>query len=518
MMRKTLAACLAALIVAPAAAAEPIGRRHQLFLDDHLIEHREHLARRVQPAEKYPGSPLIVRAHDWEPTGYVLPSVLYDEQEKIYKAWLDGYGQGVFYFTSPDGIRWERPQLRLFPEFDAVPTNRVVLSGFEIAVAEAPEGKLDYLRSRERGWRYFGHCSGVVKDLHEADPARRYKMFFMWMDRGFKRPGSDKPEKFIAMGAAFSPDGIHWTPLNEPVSLATVDCPFHVHRDDASGRWTMYGRTLGVVPDVKKTAQAAEPNLRHNTGRAVARAESADGIHWTPEKGKLVLACDEQDGPVTEIYDMRAVPYEGLLVGFVHVFHNEPDGVTLPIELAVSRDGGRQWRRLEDRTPFLGHGGVGGWDRSVISPPVSDPIAVGDELRFYYTGRNALHSTRWTFADDPKLLPTMTPFRGSLGLATLKRDRFVALEASYRPGILRTKPFTHDGGTLHVNAAIPFGVLNVRLLGADGHEIQKTSISARDAIAIPLSDLTSFATTKGHPVRLEFSLQNGRLFSYWVAP
>ncbi|MBM3889585.1 MAG: hypothetical protein FJ388_10735, partial [Verrucomicrobia bacterium] len=296
-MKHGLCISVATLLLAPLAAligAEPpgpirIGRQRQLFLDDYLIEHTAHLTRRVQQARKHEANPLIVKEHDWEPDGYFLPSVIFDEEEKIFKAWLDGGGPGVFYFTSKDGIRWERPALRLFPKFDAQPTNRVVLSGYEADVKAAPPDKLDYLRSRERGWKYFCYMSGVLKDARDPDPQRRYKMAFLWIDRQFLRAGAAKPGKLTALGVAFSPDGIHWTPVNEPVSHATLDAPIHINFDEKRRRWVMYGRAFGVVSPEKKAAQASDPNLQYNMGRAVARAESADFIHWTPEKGEVVL-------------------------------------------------------------------------------------------------------------------------------------------------------------------------------------------------------------------------------------
>jgi hypothetical protein len=503
---------IAALLIATSAlAVEPvrIGKTHQLFLDDDLIEHTEHLTRRVQQARKHEANPLVVPRATWEPEGYVVPSVLYDGEEKIFKMWLDGYGIGVFYFTSKDGIAWERPALRIFPEFDAEPTNRV------INVEDAPPEKLAYMRSREAGWRYFGHASGVIKDPRETDPAKRYKMAFLWINRQYQPPGASRAGKFIAMGVAFSPDGIHWTPVNEPVCRATVDLPFHINFDEKRRRWVLYGRAVGIVSPEKKAAQAADPNLQYNMGRSVIRCESEDFIHWTPEKGELVMASDAQDSATTEIYDMRSVPYAGIHIGFVHAFINNPDSVTLPIQLAVSRDN-KTWQRLSDRSPFLAQGGFGEWDRGVISPPVCDPVVVGDELRFYYTGRNTLHSTRWKFDDNPKLLIGLSPFRGSLGLATIQRDRFVAMEGNYRPGILRTRPFIHDGGVLHVNAAVKFGILTVSLLDDSGVSLQKLTIKERDAIDIDLPELTKLSARKGQPVRLEFSVQNGRLFSFWV--
>ena len=65
-----------ASLTASATAAEPIqiGKERQLFLDDHLIEHTEHLVRRVQPAKKHEANPLIVPKEEWEPEGYVVPS------------------------------------------------------------------------------------------------------------------------------------------------------------------------------------------------------------------------------------------------------------------------------------------------------------------------------------------------------------------------------------------------------------------------------------------------------------
>jgi hypothetical protein len=106
--------------------------------------------------------------------------------------------------------------------------------------------------------------------------------------------------------------------------------------------------------------------------------------------------------------------------------------------------------------------------------------------------------------------------RGALGLATIKRDRFVAMEASFKPGILRTKPFIHDGVTLHVNAAIKFGALTVSLLDENGVSQQKTTISGRDETDLAIPELTKIAGHKGQPMRLEFAVQNGRLFSFWI--
>ena len=38
----------------------------------------------------------------------------------------------------------------------------------------------------------------------------------------------------------------------------------------------------------------------------------------------------------------------------------------------------------------------------------------------------------------------------------------------------------------------------------------------RDATDIAIPELTKLSTRKGQPVRLEFSVQNGGLFSFWM--
>lgn len=501
------------------AAGEPgavrLGGHRQLFLDDHLIESRTHLERRVQAVTKHPANPLILRGSEFEGLGVTFPSVLFDAEEGLFKAWVDGLGRGVYYLTSKDGIHWERPRLGLFPRFDAEPNHRVVLSGYEFAIKDAPPDKLDYLRSREPGWTYFCNLGGVVKDLRDPDPQRRYKMTFLWLDRNFVAPGKTKGGKMTALGVAFSPDGIHWTPVNTPVSMAVQDSPLHTTYDESRRRWVLLARVFGVSTPEKRAKYAAHENFKYNAGRAVIRLESEDFLHWSPEKGELVMASDEHDSPVSEIYSLRGIPYEGIQIGLVHFFHNEPGDVRLYFQLGVSRDG-RTWQRLSDRSPFLPLGGLGDWDRSTHMPGSSDPLVVGDEIWIYYSGRNIIHPTRWKLEDDARELTDLPPFRGGIGLATLKRDRFVALEASLRPGTLRTKPFLVEGRTLHVNAAIRFGALAVSLLNADGSVRQKVSVPAQDAVDFPVAELTSLAGLAGQPVRLEFTLQNGRLFSFWL--
>ena len=96
-MKKIIFALLSSSFTA---TAEPIriGKQHQLFLDDHLIEHTEHLTRRVQQARKHGANPMIVPRAKWEPEDCFCyaSGVIKDKREtdplkryKIANLWID---------------------------------------------------------------------------------------------------------------------------------------------------------------------------------------------------------------------------------------------------------------------------------------------------------------------------------------------------------------------------------------------------------------------------------------------
>src|SRR2546422_873558 len=77
-------------------------------------------------------------------------------------------------------------------------------------------------------------------------------------------------------------------------------------------------------------------------------------------------------------------------------------------------------------------GPVGSWDRFNLSIANNDPIVVGDDLRFYYSGRLYRHA--------PYEGPDKGVQKSSIGFATIKRDRFVSLEGSFDGAEIVTKP------------------------------------------------------------------------------
>jgi hypothetical protein len=220
------------------------------------------------------------------------------------------------------------------------------------------------------------------------------------------------------------------------------------------------------------------------------------------------MTADLQDEPGTEIYSLKVFPHEGIYVGLVQVFHATPADPTLDVQLAVSRDS-IHFTRVGDRSPFLALGPVGSWDRFNLSLANNGPIMVGDELRFYYGGRMYRHS--------PYVGPDKGPEKSGIGFASIKRDRFVALEASFDGGEILTKPVTLKGATLHLNAKSDFGGIIVEVRDANARLLARSAPIQRDGLDIPVKWSAGFDYPDA-PVTLRIQLKNARLFALWCGP
>ena len=65
-----------------------IGTQKQLFLDDHRVESLKHAAFVMNPAKKYRDNPVYRREHPWEGNAIHYGAVLYDEQDQLFRMWV----------------------------------------------------------------------------------------------------------------------------------------------------------------------------------------------------------------------------------------------------------------------------------------------------------------------------------------------------------------------------------------------------------------------------------------------
>jgi len=107
--------------------------------------------------------------------------------------------------------------------------------------------------------------------------------------------------------------------------------------------------------------------------------------------------------------------------------------------------------------------------------------------------------------------------KSGIGFASIQRDRFVALEASFDGGEISTKLLKLTSATLHLNAKSDFGEIIVELLDANGQRLAQSKPIQRDALDIPVEWSGEVAQPAG-PVMLRIKLQNARLFALWSGP
>ncbi len=207
----------------------------------------------------------------------------------------------------------------------------------------------------------------------------------------------------------------------------------------------------------------SERHPRNHTLRRVGQAVSDDFINWTDYRP--VLGADDAD-PLNrdQFYNMEVLVYDGLRLGLMTVFSYDPEYCRGAVQFTYSRDG-RHWQRAGDRQVLLPLSEKpGDFDWGSIYP-LQGPLVVGDEIWIYYTGFGVDH--------NHSRPPGVSGSPNGIGLARLRLDGFLSLEAGSAEGSLTTKSFTFKGERLMINAAAPRGRVQVEILGGDGLPVKR---------------------------------------------
>ena len=504
-----------------------IGSTKQLFFDDYLIESLTNARQGLNPAVKVDDNPVLRAERPWE-GNFMRPNrVLFDQKDQLFKMWygstrhtvrledgkpvpggaaglaIDSTGGVTCLATSEDGINWDRPSLRLV-EFEGSTDNNILPTGENLPTSPA------------------------FQDLHEKDPARRYKAVTT-----VKGPGStQKPMKQYLY---YSPDGIEWTAYeNNPIIDTTPEI----------GRWGPT-RFMGWDP-IRETYAVHMEASHHWRGpygkRLLGRAESPDMVHWS--EPEIILVPDEEDFPDTEFYAIPVIHYEGVYVGMLWIFRTT--NVTHHPEVVFSRDGFHYQRNF--REPFIPRGGVRG-DFDSSSVYVGDAIVHGDRILFYYTGTNSR---------SPEVaLELGDKSTEGIGLAISRLDGFVSLDSgngwvvtdtpedelqnismgdyhqqiSQGPGSFSqavTRPFSFSGSRLHLNttmspiAAGPGpGEVRVEIVRANHKKLDGFKFDDADSITtsgiaqtVSWNGSSDVSALAGKSIKLRFYFKNSKLYSF----
>ncbi len=440
-------------------------------MDDHLIEEKRGVVRAYHPLKRHPANPVLGMKGSWgerrtTPYGTVLPG----EDGRGYRIWYDIWDGDChnFYATSRDGVHWIRPRLGLVDHRGSRANN------------------LFYRRTR------LDHMPQIIHTPWEADSDRRYKMVNFDFGAGSRGPAGR------GYWGATSPDGIHWTDSPRNPILPDPGDVGHFLWDPNRQSYLGYTKLFAPVRGYRR--------------RSVGISSTTRFQHWPP--AELILVPDKFDdrwvtrsGQHTDFYGLTAFPYQSQYLGFLWIFRivdGKNDG---PIfcELVSSRDG-VTWKRQEgDRIPMLAPGPSGAWDSGQLQT-FNHPLQVGGKLRVYY---GAFETTHGIQEGD-----------GAIGLATLRKDGFVSLDAGSGAGVVTTRLLTNLEGELRLNADAGAGEIRVEVLDRTGEILpgygrDECRPMSEDGIDFPVRWRAHEKLPRSpEPLRLRFVLTQASLFSF----
>ena len=231
---------------------------------------------------------------------------------------------------------------------------------------------------------------------------------------------------------------------------------------------------------------------------------------------------------------MHLWPYEGVYLGFPEFFavwrpHQaaaEEFGGTpgsIELQLAYSRDGVK-WSRSFDRAPLISRGADGRWDMGMIYG-VAQPQVKGDEILFFYNGFRDFHGgpLDWRQERVPPFEWDVWPEgrAAGIGLARLRLDGFVSLDAPSNGGVLTTKPLVFSGQELELNVSAKRGSIAVEIQDAEGRPVPGYALADCDRLRgdavhhrITWQGRPDVSRLAGRAVRLLFVMRRASLYAF----
>ncbi len=430
------------------------------LIDSRIVAQAFAMRRVVQHPQALAAAPVI-------PDAQAYGSVLRDHNDR-WRAWYLGSPvYSGYYAESNDGLTWQRPALDLVapevrPETNGpnafLSRNQRDAAGRWLVGSQGPEG------------------FAVLDNTVTPHPAAKGRFTALYLARTETEQG---------MYVAHSDDGVRW--LAEEANPVidgwrdTSSCLFH---DARIGRYVWYGRPAAYA--------AAEMHAN----RLVARKESEDLIHWSPER--TVLDTDDADAdpwyPIDEAalragkdtataeeraaawaaltegqkqnedlplvrgrnrqwYGITAFPWAGLYLGIAWMY-DLPSG-DMWTELLHSYDG-IDWRREPGREPFIER--IPGTCTCTMASP---PVMVDGTMRFYDSIQNRNHHG----------VPNPNVQRG-IRAFTLPRDRWVGYQAGDVQGELLTQILPRPADIRLNVATEPDGWIAVEVADAEGRPLR----------------------------------------------
>ncbi len=480
--------------ITSSASSLPVDNRHIILIDDLYISNTSGITREHHQARKYEGNPIIEPDKPWETYNCLLyGSVLHENNKfRMYYTTYNQYDQPaksntICYAESSDGLNWIKPALGSI-EYKGSKQNNIIFRALPPEITG-------------NTGRASAECQGitVIHDnvTRDPDPTRRYKGLFCQVINGG-----------YGLFPCFSGDGVNWVRLEKPVFVGkNAEC-MNLLDDPTYPGYLLYHKLI--------TDPGANPGRIDTWRRSRVLTTSKDFMNWTEDK--IFMKADAKDAPNSHIYESTGFAYGNMYLGFIRLYHSKEmtyrgkkdQFFVNEIQLIYSYDA-IKWERIKERDSFIiPVGGEQDWDSGNNSVSGNAPIRMGNELWIYYGGRKAPKAQRY--------LQEPTSF---IGLAKLRLDGFVSLNAGREKGVILTRPLDFRGQNLFVNAAVK-GSFEVELIGSDGKPVEGYRRNDcirvqddQDRVQIRWHKSANLPSTSDF-YQLKFYMQDCKLYSFWA--
>jgi len=366
-------------------------------------------------------------------------------------------------------------------------------------------------------WRKRGQLTGipfdtdvtlsVTIDPHETDPRHRYKAAFNGAGQ--------------RAALAHSADGVHWTPYNDgkPVTHRAADTCNQIIWDSDANTYRLFTRTDFAAPgganEVRGTRSMVNPDVKADpTAWRIVRSWKFDREGPNEFKRRQIYALVDWIYQGVHFALMAVYEWPGDLSEGPVDYHQRHERNILNFYIATSRDGDSwdlSW--VYAGKPIVPRGPDGSFDKDRVFP-ASAVVTHDDRHWLYYYGANERHGTE---GFNP-------PREFVIGLATLRLDGFVYLQAEDEPGMVLTKPFKLEGRELELNLDAHRGRAIVEVLDRDGKPIpgftkdQAKVIEAIDGLRLRprWAPARGLSALKGRVIRLRFHLTGAKLYAFQI--
>ncbi len=407
------------------------------------------------------------------------------------------------YAESSDGYHWERPELGIY-SFDGSTANNIMMACGKVGAM----GYMHLMRN-PKGPDEERYIAVGIEGEFKIDGRPATQKEYLDLTHKLQAAGDagsigERVDRQVVVKAGISPDGLHWTHLEEPILRTPylLDTQNILAYDDSIGKYVIYLRS----------GRARR--------RAVARYE-AESFRGPWANHLVVLTAEPDDPPDWSIYAPAYCrhPRGGHLM-FFSPFRQAGD--LLDVYLAVSHDG-QLWARPE-RKPIIPL-----TDRYGGLYPTPELVELDRDTWGVMT-MGCQHAHNYLAASAEDTLRLMKKHPSEFVWATWKRDRLVAIEADdYAEftmseleccgGQLQVNFKTHQPGA-HIKVEIVDGGIPNRSSAENPPALAGFAFDNCDALSgdnldgvVSWGGTSDLSALKGKNIHLRFRMARAKLFA-----